>query len=224
MENVLLIGVRGGIGNAIKKKLITKYKLDCLNSKTLDLSNDESINEYIKENKNKYNHIIFSAGINKLVSFNKVTKTIIKKTLDVNLLNFLVILSSMVKRNFKENYCSITMISSLYGTFGRKGRLPYVISKHALNGACKTLAIELGKENIRVNTVSPGFINTKLTKNNLSSKEIKNIERKIPLKKLGKPLDIANTVAFLMSKEAQYISGTDIIVDGGFSSGAFMGV
>ena len=224
MENVLLIGVGGGIGSSIKKKLNSQYKIDCTNKKLLDLSCDRSIEQFLNKNKNKYNHIIFSAGINKLISFNNITKPIIKKALDVNIINFLIILSTLIKNNIKKKYNTITMISSLYGIYGRKNRLPYVISKHALNGACKTLAIELGKQNIRVNTVSPGFINTRLTKNNLTKKEITEIERKIPLNKLGEPLDIANTVAFLISKEAKYISGSDITVDGGFSSGAFMGV
>ena len=93
-----------------------------------------------------------------------------------------------------------------------------------MNGACKTLAIELGKKNIRVNSVSPGFINTNLTKKNLSQKQIAEIKEKIPLGNLGKPEDIANAVNFLISKGAKYISGADLIVDGGFSSGAFMGV
>ena len=116
------------------------------------------------------------------------------------------------------------MISSLYGLFGRKNRLPYVVSKHALNGACKTLAIELGKKNIRVNAISPGFIKTKLTEKNLSNQEIKNIKKAIPLGDLGKPDDIAHLTSFLISKKGRYINGTNIVVDGGYSCGAFMGV
>ena len=224
MENVLLIGVRGGIGKAIKKSLTLKYTLECFNSKILDLSNEESVNSFISNKKSKYNHVIFAAGINELVSFKRITHKIIKKTMDVNLLNFLVVLSSLLNKNLKNKNASVTMISSLYGLFGRKNRLPYVISKHAMNGACKTLAIELGKRGIRVNTISPGFINTDLTKKNLTSSEIKNIENKIPLKRLGMPSDIANMVRFLISKEAKYISGSDIVIDGGYSSGAFMGI
>ena len=224
MENVLLIGAGGGIGSAIEKKLKIKYNLDSYNSKLLDLSNEESVERFKIKNTKEYNHIVFSSGINSLASFDKVTKGILKKTLDINLINFLVILSSLLKKNLNRKTRTITMISSLYGSYGRKSRLPYVISKHALNGACKTLSIELGKENIRVNSISPGFIDTKLTRKNLSLNEIKNIESKVPLKKLGQPQDIANVVSFLMSEQARYISGADIVVDGGFSSGGFMGV
>ena len=77
---------------------------------------------------------------------------------------------------------------------------------------------------IRVNSVSPGFIDTKLTKKNLSDSEIENLKDKIPAGKLGSPEDVANIVFFLASENAQYINGQDIIVDGGFICGGFMGI
>ena len=224
MENVLLIGASGGIGSSIKKKLSKKYHLDSTNSKKLDLSKEKSIKNFIHKKKIKYNHIIFSAGINELTSFQQISKYSLINALEVNIINFLIVLSSLIKNNLAKNNCSITLISSLYGVFGRKNRLPYVISKHALNGASKTLAIELGKKKIRVNTISPGFINTKLTKKNLTINEINSIKNKIPLGDLGNPEDIANVASFLVSKEARYVSGTNIVVDGAYSCGAFMGV
>ena len=122
MEKILLIGTGGGIGSAIEKKLRSDYKLDCINSKNLDLSEDKSVKQFIAKSKKKYDHIIFSAGINNLISFNNITKNNIKKTLDINLINFLIILSSLIKKNFIKKYGSITMISSLYGDFGRKNK------------------------------------------------------------------------------------------------------
>lgn len=225
MENVLLIGSKGGIGNAINIKLKKQsYYVDSYDSSKLDLSLETSVDAFIKKIKPRYNHIVFSSGINKIKSFEKINKSDLYKALNINIINFLVLLASLLKGNISKKNNSIVMISSLYGTFGRKKRLPYVISKHAMNGACKSLAIELGKKNIRVNTISPGFIDTNLTKKNLSKKEISEIENKIPLGSLGKPKDIANAVCFLISKNAAYISGTDFTIDGGFSCGAFMGV
>ena len=75
-----------------------------------------------------------------------------------------------------------------------------------------------------VNNISPGFIKTNLTKKNLSNQDINSIKKKIPLGDLGKPQDIANITSFLISKEAGYISGANITVDGGYSCGAFMGI
>ena len=224
MENILLIGANGGIGSSIKKTLSSSYNLDSFGSEQLDLSNDNSVKNFILRKKQKYNHVIFSAGINNLIPYEKISKKSLIHTLEVNIINFLLLLPPLIKYNLDRSNSSIILISSLYSFFGRKNRLPYVISKHALNGACKTLAIELGKKNIRVNSISPGFIKTKLTEKNLSNKEVINIRKKIPLGDLGKPEDIANLTSFLISKKGKYINGTHIVVDGGYSCGAFMGV
>ena len=137
MENILLIGARGGIGSSIKKNLSSFYKLDSYGSKELNLANENSVKNFISKKKKIYNHIIFSAGVNNLISSERLSKETLTQTLEVNIINFLIILPSLIKNNFAKNNCSIILISSLYGLFGRKNRLPYVVSKHALNGACK---------------------------------------------------------------------------------------
>ena len=224
MEKVLLIGERGGIGSAIKVLLKNNYELFSYNSDNLNLNNQNSIEKFINNFKNNFNHIVFSAGINKLTPFEKINKENIYNALNINIINFLVLLSNLIKTKINNKNSSIIMISSLYATFGRKNRMPYVLSKHAMHGACKTLAIELGKKGIRVNTISPGFIDTKLTRKNLSEKEILKVKNHIPLGRMGVAKNIADTVKFLLSRQATYISGTDIVVDGGFSAGGFMGV
>ena len=89
-------------------------------------------------------------------------------------------------------------------------------------GICKTLAVELSAQKIRVNSVSPGFIDTKLTRKNLSAEQISKLERCIPLERLGRVDEVANVVSFLVSEMASYVNGTDVIVDGGFFAGGFM--
>jgi 3-oxoacyl-[acyl-carrier protein] reductase len=109
----------------------------------------------------------------------------------------------------------------LYGFLARKGRLPYVISKHGLLGAVRTLAIELAKYNILTNAVSPGYINTKMTTKNNSPEKINELVQGIPQRRLGKPEEIAKVVNFLVNDDNTYINGQDIVVDGGFSIGGF---
>ena len=224
MQKVLLIGERGGIGNAIKKQLKSDYELFSYNSNHLNLDNKDSVENFIKNFKFNFNHIIFAAGINNLIQFENISKENIYRVLNINIINFLIILSSLIKGKLNKKNCSIIMISSLYARFGRKYRMPYVLSKHAMDGACKTLAIELGKKGIRVNSISPGFIDTKLTRKNLSNKEIFKLTSNIPLGRMGNSKNIADVVKFLISNQANYISGTDIVVDGGYSAGGFMGV
>ena len=81
----------------------------------------------------------------------------------------------------------------------------------------KTLAVELAKYNIQVNTVSPGFTNTKLTNGILSKKQIKELVSNVPMGRMADPAEIARIVMFLCSNQNTYITGQNIIVDGGFS-------
>jgi 3-oxoacyl-[acyl-carrier protein] reductase len=105
--------------------------------------------------------------------------------------------------------------------FGRQGRLAYSASKHALLGITRTLAIELAKYNVAVNSVSPGYIMTKMTKKNNSVDVIKQLENNIPLQRLGKSEEVADLVYYLASESNSYLTGQNIVIDGGYSAGGF---
>ena len=96
------------------------------------------------------------------------------------------------------------------------------MSKHALQGVMKNLALELSQYDIRVNSITPGFIDTKLTRNNLSKEDIVKLETRIPLKRLGNVKDISNMALYLCSEKASYLTGQDITIDGGFIAGGFL--
>lgn len=222
-ENALIIGGSGDIGSSIVKVLTKKYNLDVTSRDTLDLSSRESIEGFIAKNDKVYDFIVFCAAENIPEYFSDLKYENIQNSIQVNLLSITEILHTFYNLNKINSRGSIVIISSLYAYFGRIKRLPYSVSKHALNGLVKNLAIELCKKNIRVNSVSPGFIDTKLTRRNLSNAEISKITKIIPDGKLGMPDDIANVVKFLLSKDSSYINGQDIVVDGGFMSGGFLG-
>jgi len=124
--------------------------------------------------------------------------------------NFNVIKNVINGMMAAKNGC-IIQISSTSGEAGMAGQMNYAASKAGQIGITKSLALELAKKNIRVNAVAPGFIDTELI-GNLPVDEIK---KQIPLKRLGTPQDIANAVSFLCSKEASYITGQVISVNGG---------
>jgi 3-oxoacyl-[acyl-carrier protein] reductase len=100
--------------------------------------------------------------------------------------------------------------------FGNYGQANYAAAKAGVIAFTKTLARELGKNNITVNAVAPGFIATDMIKT-IPEKVIEAMKEKVPLKKLGTAEDVANTYAFLASKEAQFISGAVVSVDGGLT-------
>ena len=223
-KKVLVIGGSGDIGLSISKVFSKNYHVISTSRNELDLSKTQNIKFFIESNENKYDHIIFCSANNDPDFFTSMKISDINSSIQVNLLSIIEILHAFLKNNYINPNGSITIISSLYSRFGRFKRLPYSLSKHALSGLVRNLSIECSEMKIRVNSVSPGFIDSKLTRKNLSNSEIEDIKNKIPLGRLGIPEDIANIVFFLASEAAEYINGQDIVADGGFMAGGFMGL
>jgi 3-oxoacyl-[acyl-carrier protein] reductase len=114
----------------------------------------------------------------------------------------------------KKRFGRIVFISSVVAHTGNPGQVNYAASKAAISGIVKSLALELAGRNITVNSIAPGFIESNMT-NKLNDDQKKIILDKIPMKKLGNPEDIANSVGFLCSDNASYITGQTIHVNGG---------
>ena len=121
---------------------------------------------------------------------------------------------AIIRAMIKQRSGRIINIASVIGLIGNAGQTNYAASKAGLIGFTKSLARELASRNITVNAVAPGFIATDMTEA-LSEELQKNITSKIPLMRVGQPNDVANTVAFLASAEANYITGQVLAVDGG---------
>ncbi|MBA4190081.1 MAG: beta-ketoacyl-ACP reductase [Planctomycetaceae bacterium] len=121
---------------------------------------------------------------------------------------------------FKQRSGRIINISSIAAEHVNKGQSNYAASKGAVNSFTRVLAAELGSRNVLVNAVAPGFIETDMSQavRNMAGED--NLKKLIPVKRLGKPEDIANVVVFLASPAAAYITGQVITVDGGLSLGA----
>ena len=114
----------------------------------------------------------------------------------------------------KQKYGKIINISSIVGKIGNKGQANYVASKAGMDGITKTLSKELGSRGINVNSIAPGYIETSMT-SSLSEKIKNELFNKISLNRFGKPEEVASLVNFLISKEASYITGQIISLDGG---------
>ncbi len=121
---------------------------------------------------------------------------------------------------FKQRSGRIINVSSIAAEHVNKGQSNYAASKGAVNSFTRVLAAELGSRNVLVNAVAPGFIETDMSQavRNMAGED--NLKKLIPVKRLGKPEDIANVVLFLASPAAAYITGQVITVDGGLSLGA----
>ena len=220
-KTVLVTGASRGIGHRISKDFISLgAKVFALNSKDYDLSSKtdlEKLINYINKFK-KIDILVNNAAINFTETNSNLTIKNYNKLMDVNLKAPFLITKAVSKLMIKNKFGRIINIASVASQRVRAGRSVYSSSKFGLVGFTKSISIELAKHNILVNSVSPGFIETDMTKTMLSKETIKKLKNQIPLKRLGATEDISSAVIFLSSNLNRFITGHNLIVDGGFLS------
>ena len=234
-KKILITGATGGIGKALVEKFISlggdvlatgtkNEKLELLKKdfpkiKTLkfDISEHDKIEEFVEKSFSSLSGLdvlVNNAGINMDNLSLRMKYDEWKKVIDINLGSTFLLCKYGIKKMLKNKYGRVINITSIVGHTGNLGQSNYAASKAAIIGMTKSLAIEYAKKNITLNCVSPGFIQTKMTDNIAENiKEV--LTSKIPMAKLGTGNDVANTVAFLSSDAASYITGETIHVNGG---------
>jgi 3-oxoacyl-[acyl-carrier protein] reductase len=158
--------------------------------------------------------LVNNAGITRDNLVMKMSEEEFTSVIDTNLLGVFHCIKQVSRIMLKQKSGRIINLSSVVGIIGNAGQLNYCAAKAGVIGMTKSLARELGSRGITVNAVAPGFIQTDMT-DVLSDQVKEGILGQIPLKKLGEVKDIAETVAFLASEKAGYITGQVIQVDGG---------
>lgn len=131
--------------------------------------------------------------------------------LNTNLNSFFYVTKQLIKEMMVNKFGRVINIVSLSGIKGMPGQVNYSAAKAGVIGATKALAQEVGKKNVTINAIAPGFIKTDMTAD-MNEKELKNL---IPMNRFGEAEEVANLVAFLASKEASYITGEVISINGG---------
>ncbi|MBO5038552.1 MAG: SDR family oxidoreductase [Alphaproteobacteria bacterium] len=218
---VFITGAGGGIGSAIKEIYQQNgHEVIAPRSTELDLSDIPAIKKWFAQNPANYDAIIHCAGYNHPLLTARMPQEEFAKTINVNIASLIEIMKAN-DSYFKQNGGYVVGIASLYGSISREGRAAYTSSKHALIGLIKTLALEYGRYNVLCNTVSPGFVNTIMFQTNNDAQKRAELAAKTALNRLAEPSDIARTVYFLASEENTYLTGQDIIVDGGFMAGSY---
>ena len=234
-KRVLITGASGGIGGELVKKFVslganvlgsgTKIeKLDLLKKqypnikvKKFDIIEHEKIEEFIDSvtlELGGLDILINNAGTNVDNLSLRMKDEEWKKVIDINLTSTFLLSKYAIKKMLKNKYGRVVNITSVVGHTGNLGQANYAASKAGIIGMSKSLAIEYAKKNITINCVSPGFIQSKMTDNIVES--IKAVlTSRIPMSKLGTGEDVSNTVAFLSSDAASYITGETIHVNGG---------
>ena len=238
-KKILITGATGGIGKALVKKFVTlegnvlatgtkteklnalKEKFPNINILKFDISDHSKIEEFIENTSSQLSGLdvlINNAGINMDNLSLRMKNEEWKKVIDVNLGATFFLCKYAIKKMLKNKYGRIVNITSIVGHTGNLGQANYAASKAAIIGMSKSLAIEYAKKNITINCVSPGFIQS-----NMTDKIVESIKAvltsRIPMSKLGTGEDVSNTVAFLSSDAASYITGQTLHVNGGMYMG-----
>ncbi len=239
-KNVLITGASRGIGAEIAKvlagyglKVWINYKssfeiADKLKEEIennggnaavigFDVSDEKAFVDAIKtiiEVDGELGYLVNNAGITNDKLAMRMSVEDFKKVIDANLTSTFIGCREAIKVMSKKRFGAVVNIASVVAESGNMGQANYVASKGGIIAMTKTFALEGSARNIRFNSVTPGFIDTDMTKN-LPEKVKQEILNKIPLRRLANPKEVANAVVFLLSDEASYITGETLKVNGG---------
>ena len=217
-EGATVILTASSIANAQKAadKLKEAYPQATVEGISPDLSSLESVREAFAAVAQRYGRIdilVNNAGVSESTPLTGYSEELFDKVMDLNVKGVFNTTRAVVEHMSAQGSGVILNTSSMVSIYGQPSGMAYPTSKFAVNGMTVSLARELGPKGIRVNAVAPGITETDMMKA-VPKEVIEPMIRQIPLRRLGQPEDIANAFVFLASREASYITGVILSVDG----------
>lgn len=178
----------------------------------------QKVIDFVLERKSSIDVLVNNAGIGGKQNVLKTNLIDWEKIQNVNLLGTFLGIKHVAEVMKQNNKGSIINISSIYGLIGTGEAASYHASKAGVVGLTKTAAIELAPYNIRVNTIHPGIIKTEMTKQKVENDTLSaELRKRTPLPFFGEPIDIAYGALYLASDESRFVTGTELVIDGGYT-------
>jgi len=238
-KTILVTGASSGIGRAIAiecSKMGAKIIVTGRNEQRLqetfsqlegeehsiivaDLNSEEDRKDLIEQSPN-LDGLVNCAGLTKTLPFQFITAEALESVMNVNFTAPTLISAQLVKKKKLTKGSSIVFISSISGVFvgGSPAGSLYSASKGAVNGMTRNMAIDLADKNIRVNCVNPGMIDTAIFDEGIiTSEQLEEDKKRYPLKRYGKPEEVAYAVIYLLSDASQWVTGSNLLIDGGYT-------
>lgn len=241
MKTVLITGSSRGIGEAIAKKLNKSYNLVLTYNKNkdkalnllgdlrkenpnviavkCDVKNEEDVNNLFDLAEKNFSHVdilINNAGISYFGLLQDMDFSSWNEIINTNLSSIFLTSKRAIPNMLSQKSGVIINMSSIWGNFGSSFEVAYSASKGGINSFTKALSKELLPSNIRVNAISPGIVDTDMTKLDLTEDDKKSLKEDLIEKRFAKSEEIANLVEFLISDKGSYITGSIFDINGGF--------
>lgn len=237
-KTILITGASSGIGKAIAIEcskmganvIITARNAERLNETFLQLESNN--NMHIVADLNNQNEVdnlmiqlpvlnglVHCAGLIKTLPFSFVNEKALNSVMDINFVVPTLISAKLVKKKKISKGASIVFISSISGVFNSTlANSIYSASKGAVNGIVKGMALDLASKQIRVNCVNPGMIDTNIfDAGTITKEQLEEDKRNYPLKRYGKPEEVAYAAIYLLSDASKWVTGSNLLIDGGFT-------
>ena len=235
-KNVIITGISGGIGLAVAKRFLAAGARVCGSYRTWkpcleELGPEAVLFQMDTEDRDEISGILKAqirafGGIDVLVNCIGITHpeplfsanaSAWENVVKSNLFSAMRITQAAIIPLVSRKKGAIIHISSIFGTVGGVGQSSYCASKAGLDAMTRALCLELAGKKIRVNTVAPGYVETEMTES-LTPDQRRECEGSVPLKRFGKPEEVAALCEFLASDDAEYITGQTFVIDGGLSA------
>lgn len=237
-RRVIVTGATRGIGRAIaacllkqgarvvgtgtrstEERMVHDEELAAVTWRDLDVTDPDSLKQFIDglPDLGPISALVNNAGINRIKPIQGVTAEDYADVLQINLQAPFQLCQAVGTRMAEQGNGRILNIASIWSVVTKPQRSLYSTAKAGLAGLTRALAAELGPQGVLVNTLSPGFTLTDLTKQSLTDEEMSDLCSQIPLRKMADPEDIARAAAFLVGTDNRYITGQNLVVDGGFT-------